>query len=290
MTYKGKFAQTFLPSWHCEDLLHKTYTNGRDKNMENEDKDEKGVIRSLDRGLRVLRAIGRHGADPASLAKVTSIDRATIYRILHTLAVKGYLTRNPSDHRYRLTREVRILGDNFTDLLWVAEVGAPEVGTLFREIGWPTNLATFDGDQMYVRESTHRFCSLMTHRTMVGTRIHMATSLGQVFAAYAGATAQPGLVKLIARDGVVTEGEAHNRLQQAQARGYSIAIDALEEDIIAIAMPVIHRGNVIAAMNIVVPANLVPMVTIESDLQVALLASRNRLERALDIMEDIEAA
>jgi IclR family mhp operon transcriptional activator len=203
--------------------------------------------------------------------------------------VKGYLTRNPSDHRYRLTREVRLLGDNFTDSLWVAEIGAPEVGALFREVGWPTNLATFDGRQMLVRESTHRFCSFMTHRTMVGARIHMGTSLGLAFASHTTASAKPAFVKLVALDLGVTQKEARSRLAAIRQSGYAIASEALEKDILAIATPILHNGVAVAAINVVVPAQLVSPTSLKTSIMEALISARRRLERGLAVIDIVDA-
>jgi IclR family transcriptional regulator, mhp operon transcriptional activator len=248
----------------------------------------RGLIRSLDRGLRVLRAIAEVGADPAALAVATSLDRTTIYRILYTLEAGGYLVRNPSDHSFRLTRQVRTLGDGFTDSLWVAQIGARQVCALCREVGWPSTLATFDGEGMLVRESTHRFSGLMPFRTMVGVRLPMASSLGMAFAANTVEAAQPAMLRLLVRDARISESAAVARLAEVRSKGYALAVAALEENISAIAVPVFHRDSVVAAINIVVSASLMSSAAIPLNFLRPLQGAAERLRQALSSLADNE--
>ncbi len=247
---------------------------------------QRGLIRALARGLRVLRAIRHDAADPASLALVTGVDRTTIYRILHTLEAEGYVVRRPSDHRFMLTREVRKLADGFTEAEWVTQIGAVEIGTLHRAVGWPTNLATFDGERMLVRESTHRFSSLMIHRTMVGERVQMGSSLGMAFAAHVAPELRDIMIGLVASDAGVSPTEAGRRLKTVRKQGHAIVSEALEADIGAIAAPVFHQGVVVAAINIVVPVKLMPTASIVHKLREPLLEAAKSIELGIAAIPD----
>jgi len=243
-----------------------------------QDRAERGVNRALVRGLRVLRAIGDEGADPAALATQTGIERTTIYRILHTLETEGYLARRPSDHRLILTREVQRLADGFTEAHWVTQLGAVEVGALHRKVSWPTNLATFDGEGMLVRESTHRFSSLMTHRSMVGARMSMASSMGLAFAAHMVEASCEAMIGLVARDAGTSLAEAATRLRVIREQGFALVSETIEPNIAAIAVPVFHQDVVVAAINIVVDIRLLPLASMVEALRDPLLRAARNLE------------
>jgi hypothetical protein len=55
-------------------------------------------VRALRRGLEIIEALSRTGwLRPTDLAKITGIDRSTIYRIVNTLEDKGFAARRRED-------------------------------------------------------------------------------------------------------------------------------------------------------------------------------------------------
>ena len=83
-------------------------------------------IRALIRGLVALAVLNRR--DGATVSEVTSdikLPRTTTYRILETLSQAGYVYRDPTDDRYRLTVMVRGLADGFDDEAWVTQIARP---------------------------------------------------------------------------------------------------------------------------------------------------------------------
>lgn len=73
-------------------------------------------VQSFARGLAVIRSFGDEGAPReltmADVAKRTGITRAAARRALLTLVQLGYVEQDLR-HRFRLTVEVRALGDCF---------------------------------------------------------------------------------------------------------------------------------------------------------------------------------
>lgn len=112
-------------------------------------------LRGVTRTLAVIRALNdRNGARVADLARMTGIPRPSLYRILETLVALGYLSRREEEERYDLTIMVRMLSDGFNDEPWVRGIAHPVMEALQREIVWPTDIATFSGNAMYLRETT----------------------------------------------------------------------------------------------------------------------------------------
>ena len=244
-------------------------------------------IEALERGLTVLEQIGEHGTSPAELSDATGINRATIYRILHTLETLGYLTISATDHRYRLARRVRLLSDGYTETAWITQIGIPALGRLFQRVNWPGNLATYNGQGMLVRESTHRFSPLMTHRNMVGRVLPLTSAMGQAFVAFTGAEAAEILVaKFIADrpdDERATREWFCRHLTQVRERGMATIRSSQEAGIGAIAMPVMIDGTARAAVNVIVPDHV-----IESSTLLAPVAEALRLTIA-ELAEELAA-
>ena len=66
------------------------------------------------RGLDALTVLNlRDGATVSEVAHEIRLPRTTVYRILETLCNAGFVFRDPSDDRYRLTIMVRSLERRF---------------------------------------------------------------------------------------------------------------------------------------------------------------------------------
>jgi hypothetical protein len=130
-----------------------------------------GEMRGVKRTLAVLRALNQHNGERVSdLARLTEIPRPSLYRVLETLCALGYVRRTDED-RYELMLLVRTLSDGFSDEPWVRGVAQPVMEDLQREIVWPTDLATFYGNAMYLRATTRRLSPLTIDTATAGLRL-----------------------------------------------------------------------------------------------------------------------
>lgn len=235
-------------------------------------------VAALERGLAVLTALGVDGANVAALAARTGINRATVYRILHTLEVAGYLTRSATDHRYRLTPCVRTLSDGYTAPLDVIRTATPHLGDLFRAVGWPGNLATFNGQGMEVRESTHRFSPLMAHRNMIGVTLPMTSAMGRAFLGFSTPAVRTSL--LTAHESDV--GDPDTVAAAVRKCGYAFVSSSEERGIGAIASAIMADGNVMACINIVAPDHVIETPALRDPLAVSLKAAVEAIERDIE--------
>ncbi|WP_374250171.1 DNA-binding transcriptional regulator [Xanthobacter sp.] len=159
-------------------------------------------VRGLSRGLALLNVLNRMdgGANVARLAELTKLHRTTVQRLLETLQTEGYVRRSESDGRYCLNLRVRELSEGFRDEHWISALASPLLGELLREVGWPTDLCTFDVDAMVVRETTHRFSKLSFHRSMIGRRLPLLqTASGTAYLAFCPADERERIIDFLAR-------------------------------------------------------------------------------------------
>ena len=123
--------------------------------------DRDGAIRSLSRGIAVLKAVNLNGTMTLmEICESCAIPYATASRIAQTLVAEGLIARDPGGKRYRATGLVRALAQGYQGSGRLAMAARPHIIALTRKIGWPVSVTTRIGPDMVVQDSTH------SHTTM----------------------------------------------------------------------------------------------------------------------------
>ncbi len=228
-------------------------------------------IRALMRGLDALTVLNlRDGATVSEVAQQIRLPRTTVYRILETLCTAGFVFRDPSDERYRLTIMVRSLSGGFDDEAWVAQTAKPLINELCREIVWPVSISTLSGTTMMVRETTDHSSPVAIERYSAGFRTPLLTSAGgRVYLAFCAASQRETLIDVLARS--TKEEDKLARLQRAdlqrmlsdiKVQGYATATRSrrmVEE--ISLSVPVLLGDRVLAALTVRFASSAVPLKT-----------------------------
>lgn len=205
--------------------------------------------RAFRRGLALLEALNRRGGGtPLALSRDTGIPRPTVYRMLETLEREGYVARSPSDEHVVLRARLRLLSDGFEDEEWITGIAAPVMFRLTAEIGWPCDLATLEGTEMLIRESTHRAARFSIDRAMAGRALPLLdSSLGQAFLAFAAPRERNTLLGLLGRSG---DAALRRALAATRRRGYALRPGGGPwPHTGSLALPVHRDGRVVACMN-----------------------------------------
>lgn len=224
-------------------------------------------IRALVRGLDALTVLNlRDGATVSEVAHEIRLPRTTVYRILETLCNAGFVYRDHSDDRYRLTILVRGLSDGFDDEAWVTQIARPFINELCREIVWPVSIATLSGTGMLVRESTDHASPLAIERYSAGIRTPvLASAGGRAYLAHCPAAQRETLIGILARSGKDEDKLARARpelerlLAQIKAAGYALAVRSRRMiDEINLSVPVLLEDRVLASLTVRFAASAVP--------------------------------
>lgn len=138
-------------------------------------------VRSVQRGLAVLRVISEQGPIPvAGIVSLCKLPQPTVVRLVETLMDSGYVYRQPGKMTYKVTGRTLALSRGFDPHSRLTEVAMPIVDQLHIEIGWPSNLAVFDGDAMVIAYSNRAALGLSIPGR-AGARIPLlATGVGLV--------------------------------------------------------------------------------------------------------------
>jgi IclR family mhp operon transcriptional activator len=228
-------------------------------------------IRALMRGLDALTVLNlRDGATVSEVAQEIRLPRTTVYRILETLCNAGFVFRDPSDDRYRLTIMVRALSGGFDDEAWVTQIAKPLINELCREIVWPISISTLSGTTMMVRETTDHSSPVAIERYSAGFRTPLLTSAGgRVYLAFCAASQRETLIDVLARStkdedklARLQRPDLQRLLSDIKAQGYATATRSrrmVEE--LSLSVPVLLNDRVLAALTVRFASSALPLKT-----------------------------
>jgi len=225
-------------------------------------------IRALMRGLDALTFLNlRAGATVSEVAHEIRLPRTTVYRILETLCSSGFVYRDSSDERYRLTILVKGLSGGFDDEAWVTEIAKPIIHQLSREIAWPISIATLSGTKMTLRETTDHSTPLAIERYSAGQQLPLlTTAMGRVYLANCPPVQRDALIDILARSNKEEDKAARSRadllrvLAEIKAQGYATATRTRRlADEIAVSVPVPNLNGTLAGLTVRFIASAIPV-------------------------------
>lgn len=142
-------------------------------------------IRSLERGLLVLRTLSKEGPlNISQTATKTSLPRQTVSRIVHFLHGLGYVVRRKADKRFEISETTLELTDGLNHTSWIRKTAVPAMEKLCREVLWPVALTQARRLRMEIMWNTESISPLVMRSAPVGLAFPIATTVaGQVFLA-----------------------------------------------------------------------------------------------------------
>jgi IclR family mhp operon transcriptional activator len=227
-------------------------------------------IRALMRGLDALTVLNlRDGASVSEVAHEIRLPRTTVYRILETLCNCGFVYRDSSDERYRLTILVRGLSEGFDDEAWVSQIAKPMIYSLCAEIVWPVSLATLSGSKMMLREATDHSTPLAIERYSAGLQLPLLnTAAGRAYLANCPPVQRDALIDILTRSNKEEDKPARDRaellrsLAEIKAQGFATSTRTRRlVDEHAISVPVPLNDRTLAALTVRFTASALPLKT-----------------------------
>ncbi|MDK3025599.1 IclR family transcriptional regulator [Cupriavidus taiwanensis] len=223
---------------------------------------DKYIVPGLERGLRLLGEFSsrERTLSAAELARRLKVPRSTVFRLLATLEMMGFVERTDGGREFRLGMAVLRLGFDYLASLELTELGRPLLDRLRDEIHYPCNLVVRDGRSIvYVAKSvaSRPFAStvnvgtrLPAHATVLGRVLLEDLSLAELRALY-----PEERLEVYSESTPRTVEELYEMVQRDRQRGYVLHEGFFEASISTIAAPVRDRsGKVTAALGATIPA------------------------------------
>jgi IclR family pca regulon transcriptional regulator len=250
---------------------------------------DRDFLRSLERGLDVICALGHPGPGLtlSQVARAIGSHRATTRRSLQGLEALGYVHR--TEGAFSLTPKVLGLGHGYGSQLALPDVARPHLQRLMEETGEFCSLSVLDGDESVcvARVAPPRIMNLAM---VAGTRLPAyATCVGRVLLAALPAAALDAYVdriELVALTPATLTGRGALRaeLGRVRRRGWALVDQELERGLRSAAVPVRDAtGNVIAAASVGALADRVTVARMRKAVVPRLQATAASLERDVAI-------
>jgi len=253
--------------------------------MDDNLKDKAAGIRSLERGLALLKAMNdMPHASVTTIAAEIGVPRSTAYRLLDTLVMLGYVQTSSAAGSYNLTREVYRLSKGFLDEDWI-EGAWLELVELGKQVIWPVDLFTPEAATMIVRRSTHERSTMSIDYGMTGRRLPMTeTASGRAYLAFCPAAERELIFKL---PGIFVDG-CSERLERAifertldatRARGFGTRMGGVMPKTASIGVPVMIGDAVLCCVSIIWIASAFSIDRAIDELGKPLLDAAERIRR-----------
>ncbi len=216
------------------------------------------------RVLDVLAAVNRLGrrASVGEIHRRTGIDKATVVRMLETLAHAGYLVREGDETIYQVTGKTLSLSTGFDRHTAFATLIAPLMSDFRALVGWPSDVALFDVDAMLVVKSSREGEPFSFNRAPGFRAPMLGTSLGLAYLAFCPEAEREEVLNRATGDTAPWADLAHDpprlaaMLETIRARGYATMDEAYsrleyEDRIASIGVPVMTADTLFATLNVI---------------------------------------
>lgn len=240
------------------------------------EKREPQVVQSLERGLVALEMAARGRVKPQVLAKALGVDRTTAYRLLYTLAVKGYLEQDPSTREFvaNPSKFFAISSQIAGAMNWSA-IAMRFLSVLRDRTGETANLGVLqDNEVVYIAQQQAQEAIIVNHHLGARRAVH-CSALGKALVAF---LPEPEVERLIARGlpahtpRTITDPEMFRlHLKMVRECGYAVDDEETFEGVRCVAAPAYdYRPHVIASIGISGPSNRVTLERIPMLAQIVL--------------------
>ena len=246
------------------------------------------VINSLDRALRILEILGDsdNNIGVTELGRKLEVDKSTAYRLLATLAARGYIEQEPETKKYKLGLKIVELSSKVLDKLELRTVAKPFMKELMQRTNETVHLATLDlGNVVCIdQEETP---SMINVNMAVGREAPgHCTAIGKVLWAYL----EKEELERILKKKVLTQYTARTitsipelklHLKKVREQGYALDDEEFTIGVRCIAVPVWnYKNKVIASLGVSGLAMNVSLDRVEELVKV-IMEIRNKLSSRL---------
>ena len=255
--------------------------------------DRQDNVRSLTRGLKILRFVNAEGAArPAEISLALGIPRPTIYRLLRTLEEAGYIFFSASDSRARVSPRASGLGDNSAARSRLCRVAAPLILEFTDEHAWPLDISVFHDLRMIIEETTHWRSPFSVDANMAGSHLPMLrSSAGRAYLSFCDDKERQIILDLLENEAdpldqpFLQTNWVNENLKTYRKQGYATrGPKAFRPKTSSLAVPVMLENRVVGCLSIIWITSAFSMTEATSRYATKLIELSQRI--SLEISDD----
>jgi len=206
-------------------------------------------VAAVQRAVTVLDALaqGPTALGTNEIARRTGINPSTVSRLLATLAEAGFVEHVAASGRYRLGLRLLELGNAVLTRLDLGEIARPHLAALVEETGESATLSA-PGEHEAVTVDFARSPAAVQYVARLGRpSVAHATAVGKVYLAFGG-DLPDGPLEAFTRRTITDRDVLEAEVERVRERGFARAVGEREEDLNAIAAPVLGSGGELVAI------------------------------------------
>lgn len=223
------------------------------------DTSRRSLVPALERSLAILEVLAqsRGGLTLSQLTRYLNLPKSSVYCLLRTFEENGYLSKQNSNGKYRLTTRLSDLGRCALQGMSLREKSRPFLKTLSEQTGITVHLAVVERGACTLIEKLNPVGSYRS-ATWVGKQVSLhCTALGKALAAWLPETA---VERIVSEHGLMRYNDnticSFRKLKEELAlvreRGYSLDDEEEEIGVRCLGAPIFNSNNeAIAAVSIV---------------------------------------
>ncbi len=215
-------------------------------------------VAAVERALAVLDSLSEENAELGTneIARRTQINASTVSRLLATLASAGYVEHVADSGRYRLGLRLLQLGNAVLARLDLREVARPHLQALVAETGETATLSAPGEHDAFTVDFVPSDSSVRSVARLGRPSVGHATATGKVALAYGPATLPEGPLAAFTPRTTTDRDAIAAELERVRSRGWAQVVGEREDDLNAVAAPVIaSRGELVAILGVQGPAS-----------------------------------
>lgn len=226
------------------------------------DDDQRNMVNSLAKGLRVLEAFTAERSELtlSEVGALAKLDPGTAFRMLNTLVMAGYVSRIPDSKRFRLTLKCTDLGLHAIGRADLREIARPILRSLVGEVNEAASLGVLDGADILYIERVRAGLTRMGVDIRIGTTIPAFWStIGEAMLAFLPPRELARVLALKPRAGgfphkPMQRAEIERGLRSVREDGYALRDSYFGSGLRVLAVPVLDIDNYpLAAVSVAVP-------------------------------------
>jgi DNA-binding IclR family transcriptional regulator len=213
-------------------------------------------VASVQRAVAVLDALADGDGDLGTneIARRTGINPSTVSRLLATLTDAGFVDHDAASGRYRLGLRLLQLGNAVLARIDLRVVARPHLGALVRATGETATLCAPGAQEAVTVDFVLSPSSVQSVAHIGRPSVAHATAIGKVYLACGGELPPRPLAAYTSRT-IIDRTALATEIAETAARGWARAVGEREDDLNAIAAPILgDRGELAAILGVQGPA------------------------------------
>jgi DNA-binding IclR family transcriptional regulator len=215
-------------------------------------------VAAVERALAVLDSLTDGAAELGTneIARRTGINASTVSRLLATLAAAGLVEHVESTGRYRLGLRLLQLGNAVLARLDLRDIVRPHLQALVDETGETATLSAPGEHDAFTVDFVQSAASVRSVARVGRPSVGHATATGKVMLAFGETRLPRGPLTAFTDRTVTDRRRLAKELERVRRAGHATAVGEREEDLNAIAAPVLgSRGELAAIVGVQGPSS-----------------------------------